>query len=949
MTKFQNYIAAIIIFSILLLLQADDPTYLGHSPLGYLGGQAKQEKGYPNNPGWFKQNLLMKKDSTGKIPRWMLQVIWQQQKQRLQMQPVGKNIGNLLNTQELGPQNIGGRTRALLIDVTDHSHFIAGGVSGGLWESYDKGITWQPVNDLAPTLSVTYITQDPFNPANIYYSTGEPRGNSAGIPGDGVFKSIDTGKTFIQLPATNSSAFNYIWSVKVSPTDSNTLYVGTANNGLYKSADGGNTFINVFSISGADVSDIETLPNGFVIIGVKELGIYRSSTGNSGTFIKVTSGLPANGFRRIELAYCQGFPNVLYAQFEDSTESSYWTALKGIWKSTDTGSTWTQITNPETALGASYAFPWYCFTLGVKPDDPDAVISGSVALVYSLNGGISWNYTQSSHVDNHIVVFDRDNPNMLYIGNDGGIYSYDISTINLSVIDLNNGYDVTQYYAGAHFPTGTDCFGGTQDNGTHASRSGNSLFDIIYWGDGAFTQINQQNPNISFVSWQYGHISRADNSLNTYPSFNDVLNDLDANFDGDVDDGAWFINPFEINRNDGDQLYFVTKKRIWRTTNGALTWMPLTNIIADTITGTKPYAIGISNDLDPTVYIGGQNMLFYRVNNALTAFPGDEVDLSSSIPPNLSGSFISNITVHPGNDSVIYAALSNYSTEPRIYRVINANSGSPAWIDISGDLPAYLPVNWIEAHPQSPDSFLIAATDFGLYTTVNAGTNWNHETSLPNAAIHQIRLRYTDRKLFIFTHGRGVWLADLPDLSSPPCTPPVADFFYTDSLLTVSFYDSSSNTANWLWDFDDGFSSILQNPTHIFNDGTYNVCLTAENPCSADTFCMPITVTTTGINENPGYYRNLKVYPIPAKDVLNIEINPDRHLQSFNIAGGDIKSDSYQIESIKIVNVFGQVVYQADNNKHLQIDISEFEEGLYFILIEIKDGTILRKIIISQY
>lgn len=179
--------------------------------------------------------------------------------------------------------------------------------------------------------------------------------------------------------------------------------------------------------------------------------------------------------------------------------------------------------------------------------------------------------------------------------------------------------------------------------------------------------------------------------------------------------------------------------------------------------GASPYAIGIAHqEVNPTVYIGGSNALFYYVNNAAASSPGSEVDLSATVPGAVTNDFLGCLTVHPADASVVYACFTNYSAEPRIWRVSNANTGSPTWTDISGDLPVGLPVNWVEVHPNAPDDYIMAATDNGLYVTQNGGINWVEETSLPNVAIHQIRLRKTDQKLFIPTHGRGMWLANLP-------------------------------------------------------------------------------------------------------------------------------------------------------------------------------------------
>jgi hypothetical protein len=155
----------------------------------------QEEKTGPGHPGWVEQWKTMK----GEVPRDIVQRIRQQR-------PFTKS-GNthLINVQALGPDNFGGRTRALIFDSADPLHLIAGGISGGIWHSYNQGQSWSLVDDQAPTLSVTSLSQDPFNPDVIYYSTGEAAGNSAGIPGDGIYKSTDGGLTFSPLPSSQQA------------------------------------------------------------------------------------------------------------------------------------------------------------------------------------------------------------------------------------------------------------------------------------------------------------------------------------------------------------------------------------------------------------------------------------------------------------------------------------------------------------------------------------------------------------------------------------------------------------------------------------------------------------------------------------------------------------------------------------------------------------------------
>ncbi|MCB9234723.1 MAG: T9SS type A sorting domain-containing protein [Bacteroidia bacterium] len=720
--------------------------------------EQEEEEG-PVNPAWSEQILRMK----GVYPSGWSQRMAEQS---------GMNktsSGNLTPVIDGGPIHFGGRTRAMIVDVNNSAHYLAGAVSGGIWSSTNSGFSWFPVDDQAMTLSVTSLAQDLNSPNLIYYGTGETRGNSAGIPGMGVFRSTDGGQSFAQLPVTANKAFERVWQVKTDPLLAGILYVGTADSGLYKSVDSGATFSRVFMIGDKDVTDIEVFPNGSLMIAVRDTGIWKSTSGNAGSFTKVTGGLPATGFRRIEIAYCDSVPNVIYAEFEDGSLGTYDSGLLDIYRSSDAGQSWTVLPSPADPFGldAAYNYPWYCFSLGVKPDDPNVVVSGCVEEVFSLDGGQTWELTPYTHSDHHLVLWDRANGNRFFSCNDGGIFRFELINGFLgSADDMNFDYRVTQFYAGYYFPAGLNAFGGAQDNGTYSMLNGPNNFNSIFGGDGSYCAINQQDPNIAYVSYQNGRIFRTINAQSSFPVFQNVANELDNNGNGSIDDGTWFINPFEINPLDGNQLYFVTQKRLWRTTDGANSWVKLTNDVSSS--NQSPYCVGISRSATPTVYLGGEKGLLYRIDNALTAVPGNEVWLGASVPAGVQDDFIVCIEVSPATDSTIFVAFSNYSDSSRLWRVDGANTSSPVWKDISGNLPVGLPVNWIEVDSQQPNSFFIVATDLGLYTTTNGGQTWDKEMAVPNVSIHQLRLRESDRKLFIMTHGRGMWFADLPVIIGEP-------------------------------------------------------------------------------------------------------------------------------------------------------------------------------------
>jgi PKD repeat protein len=770
-------------------------------------------------PQWFSQWYEMKKDASGNIPMLMShQWMGYDAMNKTNATPLLDSIKNL------GPSNIGGRTRAILVDWSDTTHYFAGSVAGGLWESRNEGTSWKPVNDNAENLNITALTQNPFNANIIYYSTGEPypvadaSSNTGGQLGGGIFKSVDGGKTFSVLPSTLNTNFTSAWDIKHSLKDSNTVFVATDNKGLWRSKDGGLTFTNVFPSSNA-FTRIEILADGSIIVSQSTMGIYKSSNGDPGTFNLLSNGFATGAFGLIDFAVCKNFPNVMFAAVSASGNGS----MKAFYRSSDGGQSWRTI----TTANVGYGYTWFCLTTAICPTDTNRMFIGSVNIAYTINGGQTWTSAMNAHSDYHLL-YTVPGSSKLLCGNDGGIWRYNWKTPG-SFEDLNNGYTVTQYYAGSFFPTGLSAIMGAQDNGSHRLYQADPDVISVYGADGAFTGINQKDANKGYVSWQSAGLLRA-NNLKGNPSTTGI------SFSSP--DGKWFINPFEINNADGNQLYIPTKSRVYRIIGTSYT--PITNIFPK-----QPYSLGISNDSTPVIYVGGQNMLLARIANGLTATPGGEV-MISNIPAGLNLDFIGSIKVHPNDVNTIYITLTNYSNAGRVWKITNTNT-TPVWTDISGNMPQSLPCNTIEVDPVDPDNKIIVGTDFGLYATSDGGVTWIKENRIPNVCIYNIRLRARDRKLFIFSHGRGLWVADImPFIAARP----TAGISASKTLLcqgeSVSFKDNSDfYPTNFQWTFPGGSpgTSFNRDENVVFNTpGTITVKLKVSNASGADSSTVQLTI-----------------------------------------------------------------------------------------------------------
>ncbi len=722
--------------------------------------EEQEDADHAGNPGYFKQWFEKHKNEDGIIPDG-LQLKWYDHDLEKFAQPQPENESAIVGVEQLGalsPQ--GGRTRALIIDQRDVNVYLAGAVSGGLWRSTDAGVSWKALNDAASSLSVTAICQNPRKPTEFYYGTGETRGASQNVSGAGVYKSTDGGLTFSALPstvgtttvATDMRFCNYIAH---SLTNDSMIFVGTTS-GLYRSLTGGSSWEKVLTGSN---TGIICYADGRVLATVQAGGVYLSPNGNSGSFTKVVEPtFPTNGTGRILIANCKSFPNVVYALFTFNGGGSTYDqeGNNGLFKSSDYGLTWEKRSDSLSAIinariGTTYSA--YTQVLGIHPTDTNRVMIGALSTKRSIDGGKTFSSFNSGHSDNHVFANIGDSDNFL-MGSDGGVWR--VSWFGTTTQTLGVGYTTFQFYAGNYGATGKVAIGGLQDNGTR--RGQDATLSTVFGGDGAYSHISQQNPDKAYYATQNGATYRS--STFTTGGGTTTITPTAA-----IAEGVDFINQFEMNYADDQQLYYRTSKALWRTTNSGATW---TRLLNTGVNLTSIQAVGVENKANPTVYVGGANN-FYRFDSAATLDPAvkDYVFLRNSVPADVKTHAWGTISFHPSVSTTLLVGLTTIAPNPRVWRINNANTATPEWVSIHGDLPASLPVYQVQAHPDKPDSVFFAATAFGLYCTVNGGKNWTKETRVPNVPIFEMKLRASDRSLFLFTHGRGMFYLTMKDYLTP--------------------------------------------------------------------------------------------------------------------------------------------------------------------------------------
>jgi len=460
---------------------------------------------------------------------------------------MNQNKSVIVDWIEQGPDNIGGRTRAILVDHTNENRIWAGGVSGGLYVSNNKANQWQRVENFPGGQFISSIAQDAGG--NIYVGTGS---RDESWSGEGLFVTPDFGATWQVVPGTETEAR----ISRVAATEASSVVYFTTTTGLKKYSFGG-TVENVASYGGSGAATLAYSSDGVVLV-------VAASTNNrtfvsldwGQTFIDRSGSNPGeisnSGFSRIEYAVSKKKSNGTYSIYAATSSSNN----QGQWISIDNGATWhkhTPATGANTTTGViDYRNQggWNS-VVSFDPTDPERVIVGGIDLhewKQTINNPPSGGWNQISvwsanvtsdlyvHADNHELRWDSNN--RLYIGNDGGIgVSTDLAS---TFYHANRGYNVTQFFIIAYDREGS-VIGGTQDNGTLYNDHTNSTykeFRRVTGGDGFACNISFFNPDVLFTSSQYNVIRRSGDGAETFNDFTPA----DASFNNVGEEGT--IHPF---------------------------------------------------------------------------------------------------------------------------------------------------------------------------------------------------------------------------------------------------------------------------------------------------------------------------------------------------------------------------------------------------------------------
>ena len=689
------------------------------------------------------------------------------------------------------PNNWGltsGRINSIAISPANPQLVLVGASTGGIWRSTDGGANFAPVSDAQVDLAVGSIAFSRSNPAIVYAGMGDVYN---GYLGTGVLKSTDAGATWTRVNNTTLPSPGSTVKIEVDPTNANRVYLvqylqynGNTTNttfasGVFVSTDGGVNWTRTFA---GLVRDLAIKPNdpNTLFIGARRVdapsvgvpGLFKSIDGGN-TWLQVYAspfGAYTNTVRTdLRIGVTPAAPDTVYI-FTGETLSPSAAELR-VEVSTDAGLTWTN----RGATGVDSGQFGYNAYVAVDPSNPNTLYVGTRDVYKSTDGGQTWssvtnNYVfnpttntfgyspfgSRAHPDQHAFAFAPNDPNTIYIGNDGGISKS--TNGGATFQSLNASLALTQFVGLAMHPTdATRTYGGAQDNGTQARTAGGSGWQEFAEGDGGHPVVNAPDPSIVFSTYVYGAIRwwrfNADGTrseLTSRRTSNTTFGEPSSN------PRISFYAPFTTNGVDST-VYFGTW-RLFVSTNYANsavtpTWTAPGGGLDLTRGGTDVLeAIGVEHKAGAQVIYTGS-----AEGRAMVTTNGGQTwtDVTAGLPNRT----ISGITVDPLNSAVAYLTVSGYGSG-HVFKTVNQGA---TWADISGNLPN-VPASAVLIDPLVPTT-LYVATDIGVFRSLAGGLTWeSFNVGLPPTVVTGFATNASGA-IQISTYGRGAY--ELTTIATP--------------------------------------------------------------------------------------------------------------------------------------------------------------------------------------
>ena len=694
-----------------------------------------------------------------------------------------------LKFRSIGPALTAGRIADIAVDTKNPKVYYVGVASGGVWKTSNSGNTFDPIFDNESSFSIGCISIDPNNHNTVWVGTGENNNQRSVAYGDGVYRSLDGGKSWKNMGLKKSE---HIGMIEIDPKNSNKIYVAAygplwnegGERGLYFSENFGkdwkliletdeNTGINEVHIDPINTNIIYATAHQrrrhvFTYVGGGPGSkIYKSVDGGK-NWKELKSGLPSAIKGRIGMDISPANPDYLYALVESENDQS------GLYSSKDRGESWSKVNKYVTS--GNYYQEVFC-----DPNDPKKVFFMDTWLHHTKDGGKTVVKTgeKSKHVDNHCIWINPDDTQHWIVGCDGGIYETWDHAKNWH---FKPNLPITQFYKVAvdnEFPF-YNIYGGTQDNNSLGGPSRtisnhgimNSDWYITNGGDGFESAIDTENPNIVYAQSQYGWLVRYDRlsgeKVGIKPMANNNMEALRWNWDA----------PLIISPHNSKRLYFAAN-RLFRSDNRGDEWKCISPDLSRNLDrnqikvmgriqssdaimknkSTTMYGNIVSLDESPLkenlLYVGTDDGLIHVSENAGNNWT--KLEKFKGIP---DFTYVNSLVASHHKPNRVYAVFNNHKKGDFTPYVMVSNDKGISWKSIASNLPIRGSVYDI-AEDHEDENLLFVGTEFGVYFTYNGGLEWKQlKNGLPTIAVRDIEIQKRENDLVIATFGRSFFVLD---------------------------------------------------------------------------------------------------------------------------------------------------------------------------------------------
>ena len=699
-----------------------------------------------------------------------------------------------LKLRSIGPAFVSGRISDIAIHPDDDNVWYVAVGSGGVWKTKNAGVTWDPIFDDQPVYSTGCITIDPNNPHTIWVGTGENVGGRHVGFGDGIYKSEDDGKTWKNMGLGRSE---HISKIIVHPSNSDVVWVAVqgplwnsgGERGLYKSIDGGANWKKVLGGNEwTGVTDVIIDPRdpdwmyaatwqrhrtvAAYMGGGPGSGIHRSTDGGE-SWEKLTSGIPKSNLGKIGIDLSPFNPDVIYAAIELDRKKG------GVYMSTNRGKNWAK--QSDAVSGATG--PHYYQELYASPHQEGRLYLMDVRIQVSDNHGKTFRRLkeEEKHSDNHSISFRADDPDYLLVGTDAGIWeSFDLGE-NWRYI---NNMPITQYYKVAVDDSEPFywVYGGTQDNGSHGGPSRTDLDNGIRhadWiktlgADGHQSATEPGNPKITYAETQQGGLHRIDR-VNGETIFIQPQPREGEDFERYNWDAPIVVSPHNPAR-----IYFASS-RVWKSDNRGDSWTPISGdltrdqerislpIMGRVQSWDNPWDVNAMSNYNTITSLSEsplqEGLLYVGTDDGIIQVSEDdggnwrkiEVGSIRGVP---ATAFVNDIRADLHDANTVYAALDNHKYGDFNPYLIKSTDRGRTWRSIRGNLPdKHLTWRLVQDHVKK--ELMFAATEFGIFFTIDGGTKWIKLTGgVPTISFRDIVIQRRENDLVGASFGRSFYVLD---------------------------------------------------------------------------------------------------------------------------------------------------------------------------------------------